>query len=121
MTFSELLGLTATELEQLTDDQLLEYLKPCLVDCPPIDLKIIQEDEAKIKLEKLQKKNEAKEQRKLEKQLAKAKGNIEKTGEKSTTISSIKQKPKVTPEQLAQVNAMMEMMKKQMELMNKPK
>lgn len=109
MTFLELLELDAEKLEALSDEQLLEYLKPCLIDCPPIDLAIVQEAEAKVKLEKLQKKTAEKEQRKLEKSLAKASNEVEK-----------KVKPKVTQSQLDQLNAMMELTKKMMES-NKPK
>lgn len=104
MTFEELLELGAEDLEKLTDEQLLEYLGPCLKNCPPIDIQIVNESEAKVKLEKLAKKNELKEQKKQERLINK-------------TTQTIKQatKPKVTSNDLAQINAMIEMMKKSIE------
>lgn len=72
MKFEDLLELNADELEKLTDEQLREYLSPCLKDCKPIDIQIVEQEEAKIKAEKDAKKLLEKEKKKLEKEKLKA-------------------------------------------------
>jgi hypothetical protein len=88
MTFEELLELNADELERLTDEQLQEYLAPCLKDCPPIDLKVIQDEQDKIKLEKQLKKDADKAAKKAEKDKLKL---VSLTKELSKSTSDIKQ------------------------------
>ncbi len=62
MTFSQLLGCSASQLEEMSDQQLLEYLGPCLKDCPPIESKVVEENKLKnlvVKKQKIKLKNKS--------------------------------------------------------------
>jgi hypothetical protein len=121
MTFEELLELNADELERLTDEQLQEYLAPCLKDCPPIDLKVIQDEQDKIKLEKQLKKDADKATKKAEKDKLKLEkltkdlvekqkeNNAEGKGTDGVSLSGIKV---TTPaNKAAKIRPMMDMLK----------
>jgi hypothetical protein len=99
MTFEELLELNADDLEKLTDEQLQEYLAPCLKDCPPIDLKVIQDEQDKIKLEKQLKKD-------ADKELSKSTSDIKQTGtsDSNSTTGVVKSKAE-------KIRPMMDMLK----------
>lgn len=96
MTFAALLECSVEKLESMSDLELLEHLGPTLKNNPPIELALIQAQELKEKEEKDKKKSLAK----LEKNLAKpAKNNTKITNKKST------------PQDLANMNLLMEQMK----------
>lgn len=117
MTFAELLELDSISLEKLTDDELLNILGPCLVNCPPVDIKLVQDEENKIKLIKLEQKLKDKEAKKQQKLLDKAQNEIlnpkpPKVSQRSTSAKSTS--PVLTLEQkqaqLDQINKMIAQM-----------
>lgn len=91
-TFLELLEYDASQLEKLTDEELLKYLGPCLEACPPIDIKIVEEEENKIKNEKLAKKLVEKEAKKAEKEKEKEAKRAEKLAAKADVVKAVKVK-----------------------------
>jgi len=109
MTFEELLECSASELEAMSDQHLLEFLGPCLKNCPPIDIQTVNEEKAKLALDKLAKKEELKQQRLIEK----AKNEIGKATVKVIVTKDTVEKKK---KDLASINAMLDMMKTQMNL-----
>lgn len=63
MTFEELIGLDSSKLSQMSDDELLATLAPCLVNCPPVEITIIHAAEEAEKQVRLVKKEAAKAQK----------------------------------------------------------
>lgn len=69
MTFEELLELPSQGLESLTDEQLLIILQPCLKNCPPVEMKLVEENEAREKAVKDEKKVLEKAKKEQQKEL----------------------------------------------------
>jgi len=116
-SFEELLEYNATQLESLTDEELRLYLAPCLKNCPPIDIKIVEEEEAKVKLIKLEKKEKEKAEKKALKLAAKLATNPPiLTDDQLSKPQITKPKSQAKLSMLKSMSSMMEVLNKQIEL-----
>lgn len=117
MTFLELLEKSADELERMSDEELLTYLGPCLKDCPPIDIRIVNEEEAKIKLQKLETKLKEKELKKAEKTKLRAESNSQKVESGNVETNKVnKNKQKITQSTLDLLAQMQKNLETQIQL-----